>query len=110
VLLWLMAACARWRGLEGQVPPDGGADHARRRGPVHLLTFLWFSAPDLALTQLVVEVVTTVLILLGLRWLPKRDKNLPSPPCHRCWPAAAACAIWCWRWRPAAAWPGWPLP
>ncbi|MBB6578689.1 multicomponent K+:H+ antiporter subunit A [Comamonas odontotermitis] len=40
------------------------------------LTFLWFSAPDLALTQLVVEVVTTVLLLLGLRWLPKRDKRL----------------------------------
>ena len=35
-------------------------------------TFVWFSAPDLALTQLVVEIVTTVLILLGLRWLPKR--------------------------------------
>lgn len=35
--------------------------------------------PDLALTQLVVEVVTTVLILLGLRWLPKRDKNLQAP-------------------------------
>ncbi|EJF91590.1 monovalent cation/H+ antiporter subunit A [Bartonella tamiae] len=35
-------------------------------------TFLWLSAPDLALTQLVVEVVTTVLLLLGLRWLPKR--------------------------------------
>ena len=39
-----------------------------------VLTFLWFSAPDLALTQLVVEVVTTMLILLGLRWLPKREK------------------------------------
>ncbi|MEO8626494.1 MAG: monovalent cation/H+ antiporter subunit A [Betaproteobacteria bacterium] len=36
------------------------------------LTFVWFSAPDLALTQLAVEVVTTVLFLLGLRWLPKR--------------------------------------
>jgi multicomponent K+:H+ antiporter subunit A len=36
------------------------------------LTFVWFSAPDLALTQLSVEVVTTVLFLLGLRWLPKR--------------------------------------
>ncbi|GAA5096374.1 monovalent cation/H+ antiporter subunit A [Bartonella acomydis] len=35
-------------------------------------TFLWLSAPDLAITQLVVEVVTTVLLLLGLRWLPKR--------------------------------------
>ena len=36
------------------------------------LTFLWFSAPDLALTQLVVEAATAVLFLLGLRWLPKR--------------------------------------
>jgi len=37
------------------------------------LTFLWFSAPDLALTQLTVEAITTVLLLLGLRWLPKRQ-------------------------------------
>jgi len=36
------------------------------------ITFAWFSAPDLALTQLAVEVVTLVLFLLGLRWLPKR--------------------------------------
>ncbi len=36
------------------------------------LTFVWFSAPDLALTQLTVEVVTTMLFLLGLRWLPRR--------------------------------------
>ncbi|WP_455476118.1 monovalent cation/H+ antiporter subunit A [Bartonella sp. B17] len=35
-------------------------------------TFLWLSAPDLAITQLVVEIVTAVLLLLGLRWLPKR--------------------------------------
>ena len=37
-------------------------------------TFFWLSAPDLAATQLVVEIVTTVLILLGLRWLPKRSE------------------------------------
>jgi multicomponent K+:H+ antiporter subunit A len=43
------------------------------------ITFLWFSAPDLALTQLVVEVVTTLLILLGLRWLPKRNESLRLP-------------------------------
>src|SRR6185312_15755269 len=36
------------------------------------ISFVWLSAPDLALTQLVVECVTTVLLLLGLRWLPKR--------------------------------------
>ena len=43
------------------------------------ITFVWFSAPDLALTQLVVEVVTTVLILLGLRWLPKRIEEIDTP-------------------------------
>ena len=53
-------------------------------GVVTCLTFAWFSSPDLALTQLLVEVVTTVLLLLGLRWLPKRrseiaeDKLLPA--------------------------------
>ena len=36
------------------------------------ITFAWFSAPDVALTQLLAEIATTVLILLGLRWLPKR--------------------------------------
>ncbi|HLV18766.1 MAG TPA: monovalent cation/H+ antiporter subunit A [Pseudomonas sp.] len=41
-------------------------------GIVTSITFLWLSAPDLALTQLMVETVTTVLILLGLRWLPAR--------------------------------------
>jgi multicomponent K+:H+ antiporter subunit A len=40
------------------------------------LTFMWFSAPDLALTQILVEVVTTVLMLLGLRWLPKRFERI----------------------------------
>jgi multicomponent K+:H+ antiporter subunit A len=47
-------------------------------GLVTCLTFVWFSAPDLALTQLLVEIVTTILILLGLRWLPKRLKEIPG--------------------------------
>lgn len=53
-------------------------------GVVTCLTFAWLSAPDLAVTQLLVEIVTTVLLLLGLRWLPKRreeiaeDKLLPA--------------------------------
>jgi multicomponent K+:H+ antiporter subunit A len=53
-------------------------------GAVTCLTFAWLSAPDLAVTQLLVEVVTTVLLLLGLRWLPKRreeieeDKLMPA--------------------------------
>ena len=44
-------------------------------GLVTCLTFVWLSAPDLAVTQLVVETVTTVLLLLGLRWLPKRVRD-----------------------------------
>jgi multicomponent K+:H+ antiporter subunit A len=41
-------------------------------GLVVCMTFVRMAAPDLALTQLLVEIVTTVLLLLGLRWLPKR--------------------------------------
>ncbi|MFT4193853.1 monovalent cation/H+ antiporter subunit A [Ottowia sp.] len=49
-------------------------------GLVVAMTFLWFSAPDLALTQLTVEVVTVILLLLGLRWLPKRNpEDEPGP-------------------------------
>ncbi|MBP1805235.1 monovalent cation/H+ antiporter subunit A [Rubellimicrobium aerolatum] len=47
-------------------------------GLVTCLTFAWFSAPDLAVTQLLVEVVTTVLLLLGLRWLPRRLAEIPG--------------------------------
>ncbi|WBV44947.1 monovalent cation/H+ antiporter subunit A [Pseudoroseomonas cervicalis] len=42
------------------------------------ITFVWFSAPDLAVTQLLVEVVTTVLLLLGLRWMPRRIESASS--------------------------------
>ena len=44
-------------------------------GLVTCVTFVWLSAPDLAVTQLLVEIVTTVLLLLGLRWLPKRPRG-----------------------------------
>jgi multicomponent K+:H+ antiporter subunit A len=37
------------------------------------LAFIQFSAPDLALTQISVEVVTTVLLLLALNLLPRRS-------------------------------------
>jgi multicomponent K+:H+ antiporter subunit A len=47
-------------------------------GLVTCISFVWLSAPDLALTQLVVEAVTTVLLLLGLRWLPKRVREPSS--------------------------------
>ncbi|MEJ2309985.1 MAG: monovalent cation/H+ antiporter subunit A [Gammaproteobacteria bacterium] len=41
-------------------------------GLIVALTFVKFSAPDLALTQLSVEVVTVVLLLLALYFLPDR--------------------------------------
>ncbi len=47
-------------------------------GLVTCLTFIWLSAPDLAITQLLVEIVTLVLILLGLRWLPKRVEKVDN--------------------------------
>jgi len=49
-------------------------------GIVTAATFFWLSAPDLALTQLMVETVTTVLILLGLRWLPPRLESVEGTP------------------------------
>ncbi|MGH6760992.1 MAG: monovalent cation/H+ antiporter subunit A [Phyllobacterium sp.] len=49
-------------------------------GLVTCVTFVWLSAPDLALTQLLVEIVTTVLILLGLRWLPQRIEDPAGEP------------------------------
>ncbi len=40
-------------------------------GLVVCLAFVYQSAPDLALTQLLVEMVTTVLMMLALAWLPQ---------------------------------------
>ncbi|NJL08923.1 MAG: monovalent cation/H+ antiporter subunit A, partial [Methylacidiphilales bacterium] len=42
------------------------------------MTFVVFSAPDLALTQLSVEVVTIVVLLLALRFLPPRAEAVES--------------------------------
>lgn len=43
------------------------------------LAFIQFSAPDLALTQLSVEVVTTVLLLLALNLLPRTSEGERAP-------------------------------
>ena len=66
------------RGVVGAPAPPRVADDGlgRRHGVLH--HYIWFSAPDLALTQLVVETVTTLLLLLGLRWLPMR-RAMPQP-------------------------------
>ena len=41
--------------------------------------FAWLSAPDLALTQITVEVVTIVFMLLALNFLPKETPRESSP-------------------------------
>ena len=79
VLMWgIGAACAigaatlaRYHRLAALILLGGA-------GLVTCLTFAWLSAPDLALTQLLVEVVTTILLLLGLRWLPMRRAEIPG--------------------------------
>lgn len=72
-LLWLIgAACALGAAWQAKYHRLVALILVGGVGVVTSLTFLWLSAPDLALTQLMVETVTTVLILLGLRWLPPR--------------------------------------
>jgi multicomponent K+:H+ antiporter subunit A len=72
-LLWLVgAACAIGAANQGKYHRLAALIMVGGAGLVTALTFAWFSAPDLALTQIAVEVVTTVLLLLGLRWMPRR--------------------------------------
>ncbi len=72
-LLWLMGgACALAAANQAKFHRLAALVMTGVVGLCVALTFLWFSAPDLALTQLTVEVVTTILFLLGLRWLPRR--------------------------------------
>ncbi len=51
--------------------------------------FAYFSAPDLALTQISVEVVTVILLLLALNFLPKRTRSETSAA-HHGWHACVA--------------------
>jgi multicomponent K+:H+ antiporter subunit A len=72
-LMWLIGcACAVATAWQAKYHRLAALILVGGTGIVTSLTFLWLSAPDLALTQLMVETVTTVLILLGLRWLPRR--------------------------------------
>lgn len=72
-LVWLIGmACAIGAAFQAKFHRLRALILMSGAGLVTCITFVWFSAPDLALTQLLVEIVTTVLILLGLRWLPRR--------------------------------------
>ncbi|HEU4652388.1 MAG TPA: monovalent cation/H+ antiporter subunit A [Steroidobacteraceae bacterium] len=72
-LLWIIGAAfsigaatqAKYHRLAALIMAGGA-------GLITCITFAWLAAPDLALTQIAVEVVTTVLLLLGLRWMPRR--------------------------------------
>lgn len=48
-------------------------------GLIISIAFAYFSAPDLALTQLSVEVVTILLFLLALFFLPQKSPTIDSP-------------------------------
>jgi len=73
VMLWLVGCtCAIGAAWQAKYHRLSALALSGGTGLVTALTFAWLSAPDLALTQLAVEVVTVVLILLGLRWLPPR--------------------------------------
>jgi multicomponent K+:H+ antiporter subunit A len=72
-LAWTVgAACALGAAWQAKFHRLAALVLAGGSGLATCLTFVWLSAPDLALTQLMVEIVTSVLLLLGLRWLPKR--------------------------------------
>ncbi len=74
VVIWAMgAACALFSGYLAKFHRFAALLTLAGTGLAMCLAFVWLSAPDLALTQLVVEVVTTVLLLLGLRWLPRPE-------------------------------------
>lgn len=49
-------------------------------GLIVSIAFARFSAPDLALTQLSVEVVTVILLMLALYFLPQKTPSESSPP------------------------------
>src|SRR5690606_21091864 len=72
LLLWLIGgACALGAAWQAKFHRLAALILVGGVGLVTSLTFAWFSAPDLALTQIAVEVVTTVLFLLGLRGLSR---------------------------------------
>ncbi|MFT7772488.1 monovalent cation/H+ antiporter subunit A [Roseateles sp.] len=87
VLLWVIAgACAIGAAKQAKFHRLAALTMLSVVGLALCITFAWFSAPDLALTQLAVEVVTLVLFLLGLRWLPSRvEQDDPRTAARGAW-------------------------
>lgn len=85
-LLWVIAgACAIGAANQAKFHRLAALAMLSVVGLALCITFAWFSAPDLALTQLAVEVVTLVLFLLGLRWMPKRVEQDDPRTRARAW-------------------------
>ncbi|SAI74639.1 pH adaptation potassium efflux protein [Bordetella ansorpii] len=77
LLLWTVGSvCTLGAAYQAKYHRLASLTLAGAAGLAVCLTFVWFSAPDLALTQLAVEVATAVLLLLGLRWLPRRVEDM----------------------------------
>ncbi|HYE40738.1 MAG TPA: hydrogen gas-evolving membrane-bound hydrogenase subunit E, partial [Ramlibacter sp.] len=86
VLMWAVGgACAIGAAWQAKFHRLAALTMLSVVGLVLCITFAWFSAPDLALTQLAVEVVTMVLFLLGLRWMPKRVEQDDPRIAARTW-------------------------
>ncbi|MBL0919864.1 MAG: monovalent cation/H+ antiporter subunit A [Hydrogenophaga sp.] len=86
VLLWVIGAtCAVGAAVQAKFHRLAALILLSVVGLAVCITFAWFSAPDLALTQLAVEVVTMVLFLLGLRWMPKRLEDEPGAMARTLW-------------------------
>jgi multicomponent K+:H+ antiporter subunit A len=78
--LWLVIVVAALATPDPAPQPHWSPDPDRGRRPADRAPLRLFSAPDLALTQLSVEVVTLLLMLLALNFLPKetpRESRLP---------------------------------
>ena len=79
-LLWIIGGgCAIGAAWQAKYHRLAAVALMSASGLVVSVTFVWFSAPDLATTQILVEIVTGVLLLLGLRWLPKRSVEMAPP-------------------------------
>ncbi len=88
-ICWLGDADCRNRVPGARAPqPSGGVDPDGHHRLMVSVGFNYFSAPDLALTQISVEVVTIMLLLLALNFIPNRT---PRESARRAGPATRCC-------------------
>lgn len=83
IILWLLLFSACWMMLWFHHERIKAVLISGAVGLVVTLMFVCLSAPDLALTQITVDVVTTVLLLMGLALLPQLTPYESSR--HRRW-------------------------